>query len=61
MNELSSFQLLRELLTRLDAYLYDSEDDELFCQMDEEDTEKLYFTIEEYCVIYRDIVERSYE
>ena len=61
MKELSSFQLMKELVFRLDAFLYDNEADETFQAMDTEDTEKLYFTLEEYCVIYRDVVERTYE
>ena len=45
MKELSSFQLMKELVFRLDAFLYDNEADETFQAMDTEDTEKLYFTL----------------
>lgn len=58
MNDVSTFQILRELVQRFESFLYDGAHDSVLGDMDKTETEKLYFTAEDYIVIYKELIRR---
>lgn len=59
MRDISTFQLVRELLLRLDGFLYDGAPDAMLEDMDTEKTQTMFFTVEEYEMMYKELIRRK--